>query len=1006
MRRSGSYLSERQYAFDDREGYDTGRYEYWEKMFGEKSFQSMLKHCQEFQGYLKQLPYHLKGEDKKRTKGESGGLMEYIESSSASGRQVSFTGFGTELLRGRLSGYCEFFSENLYSDFSNHLNQQLQTVYLRTFILNLHESKGKGLLKGKDAKEEYEYFCSRIAGDAENVTALFEQYPVLYRCMEKKIGQMVDFYEEILCFFKQDREEICKKLCKGREIRRIVKISGSFSDLHNQGKQVLKIRLDDGTDILYKPHSMENEESYQRLLRWLADMTGLTQYDYPFLSYENHSWSSIVRYQTCKSEMELERYYRRLGVHIFLAYLLGTKDLHSENVIASGEYPVLIDLETLVNITFNRKRATANEEICYQLAQSVLYTGLLPFYSWNYNGNGINSSAISGIEGQVYPFKVPRIKNAGTSDIYIDYCYPESGKDENLATVNGKFQSPSGYRMELLEGFKGAYQAVLGKKKEFSAMLEELRETKSRFLLADTQRYAMLLAGSYHPSLLKDGADRELFLWTMWMGRSEKGKNIIKSEVKDLLDGDVPYFSYRLSETALYDSREERFGGYFEKPAMDILHDRLEKLDADDRDKQCGYICLALALMPENSEDCINRVYSAKRMPKEKDALKDGRDAASVCSKLTERLLKYAVWNHDKTQVGWFKVQMSAYGKQTWNIMPMNMYLYDGLAGMLLIFDALKRKSDRKEIADIAVTLKKMLFCYTDAGITSSDRLNTKNTGAYEGEASILYTYLLLNRQTGEGVYLEYAKRHAEIVGRLLGADNKYDLLTGNAGAAAVLLMLYEAAEDSKYLSMAEYAVEVLFMKAQRQETGVGWTVEKGIPPMAGMAHGNSGVLMAVTTLWEKTGRKKYQALAEEIWAYENTLYSREKNNWRDVRGEDEKDDTGAVAWCHGAAGVLLSRVYCYQHACTKEWRKRMKNDMMHAYEKVKDCWRRDSFTLCHGTCGNLWILEKAAKAIGEETVWYDVAGSVRLLPQEIINPGFMNGYGGILYYLLLHSCH
>ena len=83
-----------------------------------------------------------------------------------------------------------------------------------------------------------------------------------------------------------------------------------------------------------------------------------------------------------------------------------------------------------------------------------------------------------------------------------------------------------------------------------------------------------------------------------------------------------------------------------------------------------------------------------------------------------------------------------------------------------------------------------------------------------------------------------------------------------------------------------------------------------------------------------------------------------------------------------------------------------MKNDMMHAYEKGKDCWRRDSFTLCHGTCGNLWILEKAAKAIGEETVWYDVAGSVRLLPQEIINPGFMNGYGGILYYLLLHSCH
>lgn len=1003
MKHISSYLTERQYITDSNSEYSGQKYTYWSKMLGKNAFQRMLNNFREFEGYLKQLDYTVKTDDTKNQNvacGLSESLMSYIESALEEDKKISYTKFGTRQLKQRLKDSEEFLSEGVYSDFSNHLNVQLQAVYMRVFIINLHESKRDGLLKGADTKEEYEYFCEHIANDAQSARKLFERYPVLYRCMEEKIGQMVDYYEEIFGCFRREREDISKVLCEGREVRRIIKINGGFSDVHNQGKQVLRIGLDNGAEILYKPHSMENEEMYHRLLRKLAEMTGILQYEYPFLSYEDHSWSTIVPYQTCESEEGLRRYYQRLGVQIFLTYLLGTKDLHSENVIACGEYPVLIDLETLVNITFNRERTSANEEICYRLAQSVLYTGLLPFYSWSYNGEGVNNSAISGAGGQAYPFRVPRIVNAGTSEMSIDYCYPESEGSENLATVNGTFISPSAYSEELLAGFCRAYQAALEGKEEFNALLEGLRGTRSRYLLADTQRYAMLLSGSYHPSLLLDGADREIFLWSMWNGRPEEEKDIIKSEVADLLGGDVPYFSYRLDRTSLYDSRGKAFEDYFEKPAMDILQDRLAALDEEDLDKQCGYIRLALKLMPENAKDCMNRAYPVKDILKER---KGKRDKASVCRALADRLLGYAVWNQDRTQVSWFKVLMSAYGKQTWNITPMDMYLYDGLAGMLLIFSALEKTDKRAEVRDIAVTLEHMLFRYTEAGNESLNNLDTKNTGAYEGESSILYTYLLLYRQTGKDRYLKYAKSHAKIVEKLLKDDSKYDLLSGNAGAAAVLLKLYEITLDSSYLNMAEYAVDILAENAVKQETGIGWHVEKGIPPMAGMAHGNSGALMAVTALWKHTGREKYQKLAREIWAYEDTLYDPEKNNWRDVRGEDEKDTIGAVAWCHGAAGVLMSRMYCYQNACTNEWKELMRRDMERACKKVKDYWLRDSYCLCHGTCGNLWILKEARKIMGEdkETVPYDAADHVRLLPQEEINPGFMNGYGGVLYYLL-----
>ena len=40
------------------------------------------------------------------------------------------------------------------------------------------------------------------------------------------------------------------------------------------------------------------------------------------------------------------RFYRRQGALLALLYALEATDFHAENLIASGEFPVLIDLET------------------------------------------------------------------------------------------------------------------------------------------------------------------------------------------------------------------------------------------------------------------------------------------------------------------------------------------------------------------------------------------------------------------------------------------------------------------------------------------------------------------------------------------------------------------------------------------------------------------------------------------------------------------------------------
>ena len=171
---------------------------------------------------------------------------------------------------------------------------------------------------------------------------------------------------------------------------------------------------------------------YMTLLRWISEGIGIEQYQYSIISRENYSWCEVVSYENCVQEWELQQYYKRLGIQLFLVYLLGTKDLHSENLIAHGEYPVFVDLETLVNIQYNQKRETAFQEICYQLSNSVLYTGILPFYHFNQKGKGINASGINGTENQKYPIQVPVVMDPYTSDMKIGYIHPRSKRTHNM----------------------------------------------------------------------------------------------------------------------------------------------------------------------------------------------------------------------------------------------------------------------------------------------------------------------------------------------------------------------------------------------------------------------------------------------------------------------------------------------------------------------------------------------------------------------------------------------
>ena len=194
----------------------------------------------------------------------------------------------------------------------------------------------------------------------------------------------------------------------------------------------------------------------------------------------------------------------------------------------------------------------------------------------------------------------------------------------------------------------------------------------------------------------------------------------------------------------------------------------------------------------------------------------------------------------------------------------------------------------------------------------------------------------------------------------------------------------------------------------------MGWSTQIEEQPLLGMAHGNAGIMTALAKLYHITKEERYYALLKKALVYEDNYYREELGNWLDFRIKDkrERDEMDTVAWCHGAGGILVSRLMIYDWL-GEDLRVIVETDIQKAGQKLKERALRDGMCLCHGSCGNLLIFSDYAKfskdqdgAWGKQYESYICqklkSDKFELLQQEKHNPGLMSGYLGIAYYMLI----
>jgi type 2 lantibiotic biosynthesis protein LanM len=281
--------------------------------------------------------------------------------------------------------------------------------------------------------------------------------------------------------------------------------------------------------------------------------------------------------------------------------------MHSDNLIAAGEHPILVDLETLFQPAveqFDLRESDAAARAW--LASSVLATGLLPLPMWETaTSEGVDISALGGAPAA----STPRPDDAGGQPaVALPYSLRPTATlhTKNRPKLNGRDVDPAGYRDEVIAGFVNVYEMLVRHGDPFLAddgPVAAFAGDEVRLLLRPTQAYATLLERSRNPHLLRNAIHQDcLFDW-LWSKLDEHPylERVIPAEQEDLRRGDIPLFTTTPGSRDLWTSSGRRIAEFVAEPALDLVRRRIRRAGHAERERQTWAIRAAFAALPQSA---------------------------------------------------------------------------------------------------------------------------------------------------------------------------------------------------------------------------------------------------------------------------------------------------------------------------------------------------------------------------------------------------------------------
>ncbi|WFA87739.1 type 2 lanthipeptide synthetase LanM family protein [Paenibacillus amylolyticus] len=830
--------------------------------------------------------------------------------------------------------------KSLSINWEAELYTKLFNLSVRTLIQELHIARISGVLVGVNSNERYHYYNNVMLKDKEYIDSFFSMYPVLAKLMVEATEKFIQFNEEILINLDRDIDQV--RLSFQADYKKLEIINTGVGDTHHKGRSVSILTFSEGEKLIYKPRPMKIDCAFEKIIEWINEKTDKVNYITVLtIDKVNYGWQFFIERKDCSSKEEVQRYYYRYGGLVALLYVLNSRDFHFENIIAHGEHPILIDLETLFSNSVELE--LENESIHlfrHEMDHSVFSSLLIPskispednidksgLGQWGNKENEIISQVIDAPFTDTMKLIQKKVFSKGSS---------------NKPQLNNQPENYLHYIDQIEAGFSEVYLLMMSHCKELissAGPIQVFRDVQVRHIFRPTSDYAEFLKSGLHPDYLQNMLSRMRLFKHLQQSSviAPYFEAVVPYEIESLLNQEIPVFTFQFDGEHISYADEKSLDLTFRTSSFHRVIEQLKKLSYADYEKQRRYLRMSLASslsyegikLPPEIPTSVKWDYLSNNIDDDTKFLQ-----TAMC--IGDELMLTGVWDQKFKTVIWIDRKSS--GNKNNYIGMLEPTLYEGSLGIILFLAYLAQESGEQKYRDFAErALKSSLSSMTE---THKNRLSSFN-----GLISMAYTLLHLATLWHDKKMFEEAITYMKQIGPLIKKDKELDIIGGSAGAIIVLMNVYSQTQDPVIKELACKCGEHLLMKLKERLT-------RGEELLLGLSHGVSGYAWAFTELWAATKNEKYLNFANLLIEMERDNYNEVHNNWRDKRLVEDRAFQ-SVFWCHGAPGIALSRAKMLMKVNDEK----MIDEIKSAISKIRSDGLHYEPFLCHGSLGNIDVL-------------------------------------------------
>lgn len=873
--------------------------------------------------------------------------------------------------------------------------EQISTKTLITAVLGMQQS---GMLEGRTAEERYHFF-NDYSSTPEFLAFLTSTYPMLKTKLDRSILLLIENHEELRRRYCQDKEALSNVLDWPLVSFDRIEIDYGKSDFHC-GMQSVAILACDRRKIVFKPRSGKVNLEWNKLLDWFNSRgTEIDLSGYQILDRGDYHWEEFVENTPCTNDEGIIRLYYRFGLLLSLINTFRGFDFHMENIISNGEYPILIDLETLFKPRINDRKdsnRTVSDEMNDRIKDSAIGSQLLPIKSAIFIENDI--SGITGHGGQIIPDGTLDYSSIFGEEPKLKKIETKLNYHGNIGILHGKRVNPKTYIKEICLGFEDGYKILLDNKEELISFLYEsslFSNCQFRYLFRSTDFYAKIIEMMNNSKYLhREDALTEIIAIVRKNTSDQIPNAVAEAEICDMKNGDTPYFTFYIDDNRIFDSIGNACFFFQSSPRESVLK-TIQSLSLEDMSLQSQWIQVTLTDPKINSQK--NNTRKPVLNPK---VGQSKNDLLSKATAIGDFLQEIAVIHEDSRTINWYDPQKFDGG---WSIQPMDHSLYNGLSGIALFYFALFQNTGN--------ILHEKTFEYILNTIEAECmRARNKSGSVFCGLGSIAYLYAFLFNRTKEEQYKKICLNFVLENRNVFLNNSGYDLLDGLSGIIVLLSNIYISTMDSSILQLLESVQKKLEDNIIIHNDIVYWKLNQNKSPIKpGFAHGLAGIYFGLSKYYRVSGRREVLELVDRLVCIEDLCLDDliKKGDSSSVE-MSEKRQSIPINWCNGVSGIALAR---FQNMGLVDM---LVDQNLLTQVILEDGLNQRSDCICHGNLGNLEIFEECNKGksvtnLVRET--YGVfQGRERKQPihafrngLEIEYPlaGFMLGLSGVGYSLL-----